>query len=227
MKTLGVLGGMGPLATVNFLELVVKNTEVAAERDHIRVFVDSNPAIPDRISALLHGGESPVPLMAEALRNLETIGAEVIVMPCVTAHNFYNDLKPSPGTEFINMIDVLIETCQKRFRGKTAGVLSTSATLELRTILNPLEARGVPFITPNKAEQNEITRLILNVKTNAPMNDTVRDFERVLDSMTSRGAEYFLLGCTELPVIANHSGAGYVFLDAALELARAAISACK
>jgi aspartate racemase len=218
---------MGPLATVNFLELVVKNTEVAAERDHIRVFMDSNPAIPDRIAALLHGGESPVPLMAEALKNLEAIGADVIVMPCVTAHNFYNALKPNPRTEFINMIDVLIDACVNRFRGKTAGVLSTSATLELRTVLDPLEASGVPFITPDKAEQDEITRLILRVKTNSPMNDTVRDFERVLNSMTLRGAEYFLLGCTELPVIANHSGAGHVFLDAALELARAAISACK
>ena len=93
-KIIGILGGMGPLATADLFRKIVLLTDAEADRDHIRVCIDSNAQIPDRTAAILSGGEDPVPEMADALRNLERCGADCILMPCNTAHYFLPGFRP-------------------------------------------------------------------------------------------------------------------------------------
>ena len=225
-KALGVLGGMGPQATADFLQKVIEYTYVEQESDHIRIYIDNNPQIPDRMKALLQNGPSPVSAMADSVKKLEACGADLILMPCITAHNFHDELLKEAVVPFPNFPEIVAKACKKIYGAKTAGVLSTEATLKMRTILSKLDVEEVPYITPNQAEQDEITRLIYAVKTNKAMGPVVEDFQAILNQMKGRGADYFVLGCTELPVIGNACPAGYEFLDITSELAKAAVELC-
>jgi len=225
-KALGVLGGMGPLASANFMRQLVENTKAADDQDHLRIYLDCNSQIPPRPAAILGDGEDPTPAMRESIKKLESIGAEIIVMPCITAHAFYDRIVNDASVPFLYMPRIVADACAANFSGKTAGVLSTAATAQLGLLLTPMSEANLPYITPGAAEQNEITRLIKEVKTNGDMAQIAKDFAKVLGKMGERGADYFVLGCTELPVIGSYLGDNYVFVDTTLELARAAILEC-
>ncbi|MBO6040334.1 MAG: amino acid racemase [Oscillospiraceae bacterium] len=117
-KTIGILGGMGPLATADLLIKIVTMTKAACDNEHIRVFVDDNAAIPDRTAAILHGGRDPVPEMLSALRNLEKCGADCLLMPCNTAHYFLPRLQAETEIPFINVLAVTAERCAALHPGK-------------------------------------------------------------------------------------------------------------
>ena len=226
-KALGVLGGMGPLASANFMKQLVENTKAEIDQDHLRIYLDSNAKIPARPAAILEGGTDPAPFMRESIEKLESIGAEVIVMPCITAHAFYDKIVGSASVPFLYMPEVVARACMDKFLGKTAGILSTEATARIGVLTEPMDKLDLPYITPIQNEQDEITRLIKEVKANGNMVEVAKDFSKVLDSMILRGADYFVLGCTELPVIATYyEGCKYTFVDTTLELARAAILEC-
>ena len=226
-KALGVLGGMGPLASANFMKQLVENTKADGDQDHLRVYLDSNAKIPNRPAAILEGGADPAPLMRESIGKLESIGAQVIVMPCITAHAFYDKIVGSATVPFLYMPEIVSKSCADKFLGKTAGILSTDATAKLKVLTLPMDKRCLPYITPTSDEQDEITRLIKEVKANGDMTIVAKDFSKVLDAMSARGVDYFVLGCTELPVIATYFESGrYTFIDTTLELAKAAILEC-
>src|SRR5210317_260934 len=103
-KVVGILGGMGPMSTVDLMRKVTVMTPVQRERDHLRILVDSRPQIPDRPAALLGSGESPVPMMQESARMLEKWGAELIAIPCNTAHGFWKEIQAAVEIEVLDMI---------------------------------------------------------------------------------------------------------------------------
>ena len=86
-KTIGIIGGMGPLATADLFEKIVGHTKAACDQEHLHVVIDSNTNIPDRTAALLHGGADPLPELTGSARRLEAMGADVLIMPCNTAQN--------------------------------------------------------------------------------------------------------------------------------------------
>jgi len=225
-KALGILGGMGPLASANFMKQLVENTKAANDQDHLRIYLDCHAQIPDRNAAVLRGGKDPAPAMRESIKKLESIGAEIIVMPCISAHAFYDKIVNDASVPFLYMPSIVADACKVNFRGKTAGVLSTAATAQLGLLLRPMDKANLHYITPDSAEQDEITRLIKEVKANGDMVQVTKDFSKVLDKMAERGADYFVLGCTELPVIGSYLDEKYTFIDTTLELAKAAILEC-
>ena len=103
-KTIGILGGMGPLATADLFRKITLLTDASCDNDHIRVYIDSNARIPDRTAAILSGGTNPVPEMTSALRHLEACGADCIIMPCNTAHYFLPQLQAKTETPFLSML---------------------------------------------------------------------------------------------------------------------------
>ena len=118
-KTIGILGGMGPLATADLFQKIVLLTKADTDREHIRVYIDSNANIPDRTAAILSGGEDPVPEMASALRHLEACGADCIIMPCNTAHYFLPRLQAMTEIPFLSILTAAAEACKAQFPGKT------------------------------------------------------------------------------------------------------------
>lgn len=226
-KSIGILGGMGPLATADLFQKLVLLTEAATDRDHIRVYIDSNANIPDRTAAILSGGQDPVPEMLKALRNLEACGADCVIMPCNTAHYFLPRLQAETDVPFLSILTAAAEACRARFPGRTVGILGTAGTLSANLYQNALAEAGVPFLTPEEPEQAALMRVIYDgVKAGQGPEAYRADLLSVLDGMAARGAEVFLLGCTELPVAAELLGVPFPTVDPTAELARAAIRFC-
>ena len=142
-KTIGILGGMGPLATADLFRKITCLTKASCDNDHIRVYIDSNARIPDRTAAILSGGTNPVPEMTSALRHLEACGADCIIMPCNTAHYFLPQLQAKTETPFLSMLAATAKTCAAKFPGKTAAILGTKGTLATGLYDRALEGEGV------------------------------------------------------------------------------------
>ena len=226
-KTIGILGGMGPLATADLFRKIVISPPAECDNDHIRVYIDSNARIPDRTAALLHGGADPVPEMLSALRNLEACGADCIIMPCNTAHAFLPALQTETEIPILDMLQITSGVCAQRYPGKTAAVLATTGTLQTGLYAHALEAAGVPFIYPDEAGQQTLMHLIYDVvKPWRPIPPEKPVWSALLDSLHARGADYFILGCTELPVLSGILEVEGPFVDPTDELARAAIHFC-
>ena len=226
-KTIGILGGMGPLATADLFRKLVLLTSAGSDNAHIRTYIDSNCHIPDRTAAILSGGASPLPEMLSALRNLEACGASCIIMPCNTAHYFLPALQKQTQIPFISMLDATAKACATRFPGKTAAILATRGTLQTGLYDAALRAQGVSFLVPDEAQKDELMRLIYDVvKASRPLAPELPAWQSLLDALRVRGADYFILGCTELPILADTLAAAGPFVDPTAELARAAIRFC-
>ena len=223
MKTIGILGGMGPLATVDLFRRIVEGTDAASDREHIPMVIDNNTAIPDRTQAILHGGESPVPQMVRSAVRLEAMGADVLIMPCNTAHFFYDALQPFLGVPMLHMIRETLEEARRR-GVRRAGLLATDGTCQSGVYHRVFEPAGVTLLTPDEAGQREVMRVIYEgVKAGRAAFDT-RALRRALDALTAQGAQTLILGCTELPLaFARYDLAGYETLNPTEVLARAAI----
>lgn len=218
---------MGPLATADLLIKIVTMTRADCDNEHIRVFVDDNAAIPDRTAAILHGGPDPVPEMLSALRNLEKCGADCLLMPCNTAHYFLPRLQRETAIPFLNVLTVTAGRCRELFPGKTAAILATTGALATGLYQEALGAEGVSYLVPDEDEQRKLMHLIYDlVKASLPLHPEKHLWQEVLDGLRQRGADYFILGCTELPIVASTLELEGPFLDPTAELARAAILYC-
>ena len=226
-KTIGILGGMGPLATADLYRKIVENTDAENDNGHIRVFIDSNCAIPDRTAAILSGGPDPVPEMLSALRNLEACGADCVVMPCNTAHYFLPRLREQTSVPILDITEIAAARCAERFPGQRACLLATKGTLAAKVYDGALRRAGVDFLLPGDKAREELMRLIYQVvKASRPIPPEAEAWRALLDSLRGQGAEYFILACTELPILAATLDDPGPFVDPTLELAREAIRFC-
>ena len=226
-KTIGILGGMGPLATADLFQKIVLLTKADTDREHIRVYIDSNANIPDLTAAILSGGEDPVPEMASALRHLEACGADCIIMPCNTAHYFLPRLQAMTEIPFLSILTAAAEACKAQFPGKTVGILATRGTLAANLYQEALVQAGVPYLVPDTSAQDALMRVIYDgVKAGKGPDSYRADFLTVLEQMSAGGAEVFLLGCTELPLAAEALNIALPTVDPTAELAKAAIRLC-
>jgi len=225
-KSIGIVGGMGPLATADLFQKIVQSTKSEGDNGHIRVFMDCNPAIPDRTAAILSGGESPVAEMQAAVRSMMACGADVLVMPCNTAHHFLPELEAITGIPFISILDATATACAARFPGQKAALLGTVGTYATGIYDGPLATAGVPYITPSDAQRETLMQVIYAVKAGADMGLLKANLVALLANLRQSGAEYFILGCTELPVAAAALGLEGPFIDPTQELAEAAIRRC-
>ena len=226
-KVLGILGGMGPAATADLFQKLTAMTEAGCDSDHLRVIIDSNSAIPDRTAAILHGGADPVPEMLSALRNLERSGAQCVILPCNTAHYFLPRLRAETALPILNMPEITAQRCAELFPGRRAAVLATRGTLATGLYERALAEAGVECVIPDEAGQDTLMYLIYDVvKASRPIRPERERWEALLSELRARGAEVFILGCTELPILAQTLGVPGPFVDPTAELARAAIRFC-
>ncbi len=223
--TIGILGGMGPLATADLFRKIVLMTDAACDNDHARVIIDSNARIPDRTRAILEGGADPVPEMLSALENLEKCGVSCVIMPCNTAHYFIDRLRACANVPFIDMLQVTAERCAELFPGKTAGVWGTTGTLKSGLYTRALDKAGVKSVLPDEESQQVLMDLIYRVKGGETLRDRA-PLASLMAGMHEAGADYFILGCTELPIVVEQLSPPGDFVDPTAELARAALSYC-
>ena len=226
-KAIGILGGMGPLATADLFRKIILMTDAACDNDHIRIYIDDNASIPDRTAAILQGGTDPVPAMTDSLQKLVACGADCIVMPCNTAHYFLPRLQAQTDIPFLSMLKATATACREKFPGKTAAILATKGTLAAALYQQALSAEGVSLVVPDSAQQDALMQVIYDgVKAGKPPESYRPGIQSVLDALSDRGADYFILGCTELPLAAQALGLKAAFIDPTEELARTAIRFC-
>ena len=165
--------------------------------------------------------------MLSALRHLEACGADCIIMPCNTAHYFLPRLQKETSIPILNMQKITAKVCRERFPGKTAAILATDGTILSGLFDRALDADGVRWLHPAEEEQKTLMHLIYDVvKASKPMEPVRESWERVLDTLRRQGADLFILGCTELPVLSGALRSEGLFLDPTEELAKEAIRFC-
>ena len=225
-KALGILGGMGPQATLDLQQKILDLTESRRDQDHIRVYVDNHAQIPDRIGAVLGNTISPVPAMQESLDKLAAMGAGCVVMPCVSAHFFLPQLIVPLQIAFPDMLKVAAATCARQYGQSKMGALCSEATAQSGLLTAYLKRHAIPHIYPLAEDQLLLGRMILEVKAKADLSVLAASLSSVAAEMAGRGADYFLLACTELPIIVQSKPLPYPTIDATTELAKAAILCC-
>ena len=218
MKTLGILGGMGPLATADLFYKIVSLTQAKSDRDHIHIITDNYCEIPDRSAYILGDGEDPIHHMYEAARKLEGAGVDFLVMPCNTAHYFYDKISEKIAIPFLNMID---ETASALIEETMVGLLATEGTYSARLY----EEAFLPYNTAVETPEESIKKLINTLIYNFKGGETAKteDLDAVIDYFRGKGVGKLILGCTELPLIFKGYPSPIPLIDPTEILAMAAI----
>ena len=224
-KVIGILGGMGPLATADLFQKITLHTAASCDQDHPRVCIDSNTNISDRTAALLYGGADPVPEMVKSAQRLESIGADLLIMPCNTAHNFYDAVASSVSIPVLHMIAITRDALKSR-GVKCAGLLATDGTVQTGIYQRTFEGSGVELLTPDNTEdQSAVMDIIYNGVKAGDLTHDATAFRAACKHLLARGAEVLILGCTELPPAFDIYHLDYPNVDPTLELTLAAVRA--
>ena len=224
--SLGVIGGMGPMASAYFMELVTDMTEASCDQEHLSMYIASCPSVPDRTAFIL--GESkddPVPGMIDMGLFLQSRGVSCIAIPCMTAHYFHDRLQESLK---VHVIDAIEETAGLLFEAgvKKAGVMATDGSVKSGIFEERLKKKGIECITPDSAGQKKVMSLIYNDVKRGRAADLKAFFE-VSDALFNEGAEAVILGCTELSVIKRDNELGKGFIDCMEVLSKVSLETCK
>lgn len=224
MLTVGILGGMGPLATVDLFAKIVRCTPASFDQDHLKIIVYNNPQIPSRVDALLHGGESPCRELVRAARFLESAGADLVVMPCNTAHYWFDDLRRAVGVRLINMIDNTAAHLAAAGPAGQSVLFATAATVAAGLYQKAFAARSLALSVPGPAEQAVVSLAIDAVKAGKIENNPyLGALDGVIASCRQAGAGSFIAGCTEIPLLFPLLQKGFRQIDPTLLLAREVI----
>jgi aspartate racemase len=224
---LGVLGGMGPLATIDFLHKLLAATPATMDQDHVPVVTMSIPQVPDRTAAFRGDGVSPLPAMIEGGQRLIDAGASLIVIPCNTAHLWYEPLRDALAIPMIHIVDAALEDAVAVVgSGGNIGLLATDATTASGLYVNRKAPQGhaLQWLLPTASEMIE---LVMPGISAVKSGDTKRGgtlLAQAAASLGKRGATAVVLGCTEIPVVLNSMNAPVPVIDATQSLARRSVA---
>ena len=223
-KTLGILGGLGPLATADLFRKIVVGTVASCDNDHIHIFIDNNVNIPDRTKALKGECESPVEEMVKSAKTLVAAGADILIMPCNTAHAFYGQILERVNIPFIHMIEETAKTLNEK-SVKKVGLLATDGTILSGVYKNTLDKYGIETILPDAEHQKAVMELIYSGVKAGRKDFNTDAFMETVAQLKDKGADLFVLGCTELPVAVNMYKLDIPAIDPTMVLAKSAILA--
>jgi len=226
-QTVGVIGGMGPEATVDFLRRVVACTPAKGDADHIRVLVDNNPKIPSRIAALIDGtGEDPLPVLIAMARGLEKQGADFLVIPCNTAHYYLPKIAQAVSISLLDMVALSVADLGKLSpKPRRIGMLASPAVQKVGLYAARLKDAGFTALFSDASGEAKMLGIIRAVKANAMTPQHRADYSAVARDLMDQGADAFLIACTELSVIGPPDGSAKPCVDALDVLVSATIAA--
>jgi aspartate racemase len=223
-RMIGILGGMGPEATLDLYRHIISLTPATKDQDHIRLLIYSNPKIPDRTAAIAGKGESPLAYLIESAKILESGGAGIIAMPCNASHHFLPEIRAQID---IPILDMIAETCSRICvlmpDAKTVGLLATIGTIQSGVYHRTLSGAGIKVLTPNEEDQQEIQAGIAQVKAGTHKRSTQETFQSIGKRLVEAGAEAIILGCTEIPLAFDPNEVIYPSLNSTRILAEAAV----
>jgi len=221
MRALGILGGMGPLATVDFMAKVIEATPAERDQDHIPLLVHAVPQVPDRAAAILNGTDEPLEWLVRGAGMLRLSGAGAIAIPCNTAHYWHDQLAASIDIPVLHIVDAAADALkQSGISGGQVGLLGTTGTIAAGVYQNRFQALGYDCLSPDDDTQAALVMGGIDAVKAGDL-DTGRDkLEAAAETLRQKGCTAIVLGCTEVPIVL--SGAGYI--DATEALARASVA---
>ncbi len=224
MKTIGIIGGMGPLATIDLYKKIVDNTKAEKDQDHIHVIIDSYPQIEDRTAYILHGGKNPAEKLIESARRLEKAGADALIMPCNTAHYFTDIIENKVDIPLISIIKSTVNAIKEKYPNvKNIGLIATEGTIKSEVYHKELKANGYNMVEVSEDTENNIMDSIYKGVKAGKTEEYVDIFQKCVDEIVNNGAELLIAGCTEIPILIPYIKTNVKVVDATEELALAVI----
>jgi aspartate racemase len=227
-KVIGIMGGMGPEATIDLFEKIVRETHAKTDEDHLRIIIDNNPKMPSRQDAILKGTESPGPAMAETAKNIERAGADCIIIGANTAHYFYKYVKDAVHIPVLHIIEETVkETTARMPNVTTVGVLATSGAMKTGIFQKQFESVGIRTLGIPEDFQQKIQKSVFSFKYDGQTSKNVAMMVEVGKFLIKNGAEALILGCTEIPLILRDKSFTVPMIDPNEVIARVAVKFAK
>lgn len=227
-KVIGILGGMGPEATLDCFARIINNTPAKTDQDHLRVIIDSNSKVPDRTAAIIGEGESPVSILVDGCCSLQRAGADFIIIPCVSAHFFIDAVQEQSKLPILSIFDAVSEAIVLEHPEiKTIGLLGTTGTIRGGFFQKRLDTESIKTIVPDDSHQSKVMEAIYDIKKSKPTRskkEITSDLIAVAQSLVVEGAQGIIAGCTEISLTLSKDYFSIAYFDALAILARVAIS---
>ena len=231
MKKLGILGGMGPEATAYFFYKIVSMTNAQSDENHIEIFIHNNTKIPDRTASILSKRRSPLEELLRSARILEEAGADLIVMPCMTAHHYIQLLQEKIDTPILNAIELCGNyIAEKEPPIRNVGILATTGTIKSALFQDTLLRYGISSIVPQDALQQGLVMESIyglrGIKAGYKDEEVKKKLIEAGQNLIERGADVIIAGCTEIPLVIGNEEVSVPFIDPMEILAQVAIQKC-
>jgi aspartate racemase len=222
-RPIGIIGGMGPAATADFMARLVAGIGAAQDADHPRVLIDSNPHVPDRNAARTGNGPSPGPVLAAMAQGLVAQGAEVLAMPCNAAHGWAADIVAATPVPFISMVDAAVAAAVAT--GATrVGIIAIGATLDARLYQDRLASVGIAAIECDRAAVQPLVNAIKAGDTGAAVR---AGLAAEAARLAFAGAGAVIAACTEVPLVLRAADVPVAYIDATAALVAATLAAAR
>lgn len=222
MKTIGIIGGMGPEATLDLFYKIIKNTPAKRDQEHIHLIIDNFPQIPDRTEFILGRGENPLPFILKSLKLLESAGVDAICMPCNTAHFFVEDIRKNTEVPFISIVESVLYEIEENYRDvKRVGLLATEGTIAGRVYHRVFEEAGFEIVVPEGKTQKKVMDVIYSVKA-GKIREKANVLKECIDELKDR-VQVIIAACTEIPILLPYIESDIPIIDATLSLAKSVV----
>ena len=199
-KRLGILGGMGPAASAEFILRLIQQTSATCDQEHIPFVLWNEPRTPDRSTSMRDGNDYPLPYLKEGILSLKSVGCDYIVIPCNSAHYWYDELAKL-DIPIIHIVDSVVDELKSLdILNQTIGVMGTQGTIEYGIYQQRLESQGWKCIVPGSAEMDYFVQPAIDFIKAGNITEAHYLLVKVIDSLIERGAKAVVLGCTELPL---------------------------
>ncbi len=227
-RTVGIIGGMGPEATVDFMLRVIKATPAKSDQDHVRTIVDNNPHIPSRQMAMRGEGPNPGPVLAEVAVHLESMGAEFLVMPCNLAHAWQSDIEAAINIPFISIVDESVSSAISRSEeGSAVGLMTTPGCFAAGLYQKALADVNRPVITQTPDELSEAMAHVEQIKLGNKSAKVADGLRSLANKLVARGARILIAACTEFPLLLDESMFDVTFVSSTDVLAKKTVALAK
>jgi aspartate racemase len=218
-RPIGIIGGMGPAATADFMARLVAGAGAARDADHPHVLVDSNPHVPDRNAAIAGTGPSPGPVLAAMATGLLAHGAEILAMPCNAAHGWAGDIRAVAGGRFVDIVDSALAAAMAQ-GPRRIGVLAIGATLDARLY----DRAPVPVIAGDRVR---VQALVDRIKAGDTGAGVATAMAAIAAELVAAGADVIIAACTEVPLVLAPAAVAVPLIDATAALATATLAAAR
>jgi aspartate racemase len=231
-KVIGILGGMGPEATIDLFTKIVKGTPARKDQEHLRILIDNNPKIPDRTKAIEGKGPSPVADLTRSARILQAAGADLLLIPCVTVHHFFGPLQRRIKIPILNIVEETVRYTRRRMKGiRTIGLIATTGTVRIGLFQKGFSEASIQVVLPApETQRKRVMEAIYGrrgIKAAGPSTFSKNLVLRAAEELIEHGAEAVLAGCTEIPLVLREGDLPVPVIDPISILAGAAIRRAK